>query len=100
MSLSIDTPDSSAPRRRKKRGDALAPLAVSPAGAAQLLGYGISKTNALIRTGELVSYKDGKSRRVPVASIKARIARLVAAEQQKAGAATSDQPSNKASAND
>jgi excisionase family DNA binding protein len=56
------------------------PLAVSPAKAWKMLDIGNTHGYELIKSGELESYRDGKSRKITVASIKARIARLVAAQ--------------------
>ena len=55
------------------------PLAVSPRQACRLLGVGTTRLYQLIGNGELVAYKDGRSRRVTVQSIRARVARLAAA---------------------
>jgi hypothetical protein len=55
------------------------PLAVSPHITSVLLNIGLSKTYELIRSGELETYLDGKNRKVTMRSIKARIARLLAA---------------------
>jgi excisionase family DNA binding protein len=57
-------------------------LVVSPKTACAMLGVGVTKLYELIDTGELESYKDGKMRRITVASIKARVARKL--EQSKA----------------
>ena len=60
-------------------GNDLEPLAVSPRQACLLLGVGNTRLYQLIGNGELVAYKDGRARRVTMASIKARVARLAAA---------------------
>jgi len=54
-------------------------LAVSPRRAGQMTGYGLTRVYELINSGEWESFKDGKSRRVIVASMRAYIARQVAA---------------------
>jgi hypothetical protein len=59
----------------------LEPLVVSPKVAKYLLGIGTTKLWELIRAGELESYLDGASRRITLASIKARVARQLAAAQ-------------------
>jgi excisionase family DNA binding protein len=41
-----------------------------------LLGVGNTRLYQLIGAGELVAYKDGRSRRVTMQSIRARVARL------------------------
>lgn len=55
----------------------LEPLAVSPRKACLLLGCGVTRLYQLIGTGELISYRDGRARRITMASIRARVARLV-----------------------
>lgn len=57
----------------------LEPLAVSPRQACRLLGVGNTRLYQLIGVGELVSYRDGRARRITFKSIRRRIARLVAA---------------------
>ena len=69
--------------RREKRTPPLpsvAPLAVPPSQAARMLSIGISRMYKLLRTGALVSYRDGRSRRVVVSSIHEYVARHVAAD--------------------
>jgi hypothetical protein len=67
---------------RKSQGPPeLEPLVVSPKVAKYLLGIGTTKLWELIRAGELESYLDGASRRITLASIKARVARQLAAAQ-------------------
>ena len=56
----------------------LEPLAVSPKEAGRLGGWGLTRVYHLMNTGELESYRDGRSRKITVASIKARVARKVA----------------------
>jgi hypothetical protein len=55
------------------------PLVVSPARAKQLLDCGTTRLYELIKNGELETFKDGKSRKITVASIRARVARMLAA---------------------
>ena len=52
------------------------PLAVSPRQACLLLGVGNTRLYELIRDCELVSYHEGRARRITMASIRARIAQL------------------------
>jgi hypothetical protein len=59
--------------------DQLRPLVVSPRGAGRLLDYGHKKVYQLIATGELESFKDGRSRKILVASIHEHINRCMAA---------------------
>jgi excisionase family DNA binding protein len=54
------------------------PLAVSPASAARLLSMAGSKVYAAMRAGELQSYVDGRSRRIPMTEITAYMARRIA----------------------
>jgi excisionase family DNA binding protein len=58
----------------------IAPLAVRPNQAALMLSMGISRLYRLLRAGKLVSYRDGRSRRVLVSSIHEHVARQVAAD--------------------
>ena len=60
-------------------GEHLEPLAVSPRQACLLLGVGNTRLYQLIGNGELVAYKDGRTRRVTMQSIRARVARLASA---------------------
>jgi hypothetical protein len=55
------------------------PLVVKPKVAWKMLGCGNTRGYELLATGELDSYKDGRSRKVTVASIKAFVARQLAA---------------------
>jgi hypothetical protein len=54
------------------------PLVVSPARAKTMLDCGTTRLYELIANGELESFRDGKSRKITVASIKARVARMLA----------------------
>lgn len=48
----------------------LTPLAVRPRAAAQLLGFGITRIHAMIKSGELRSFVDGgRARRILMSSI-------------------------------
>jgi len=55
----------------------VAPLAVPPQEASRLLS---SRLYELMRTGELVSYRDGRARRITMASIHEHMARQLAAD--------------------
>ncbi len=57
------------------------PLVISPRRAQQVLDIGHSRLYELIGAGELATFKDGKSRKIVVASIKDYIARKLAATQ-------------------
>lgn len=48
------------------------PLVVNPRDACRLLGCGLTRLYELIDAGEVESFRDGRSRRVTVQSIKAR----------------------------
>jgi excisionase family DNA binding protein len=61
------------------RGRPMEPLAVSPRQACLLLGIGNTRLYELIRDRELVTYHEGRARRITMASIHARVARLIAA---------------------
>ena len=60
------------------------PLIVSPRRARTLLDIGNTRLYELLGSGELESFKAGKSRKITVASIKDYIARKVAASQSEA----------------
>jgi hypothetical protein len=60
------------------------PLVVSPARAKTMLDIGHTRLYELLEAGELESYRDGKSRKITVASIKDRIARKLAEGRAKA----------------
>jgi excisionase family DNA binding protein len=55
------------------------PLAVKPKKACQLLDCGNTRLYELLAQGELVSFKDGNSRKILVTSIRDYIDRRVAA---------------------
>jgi hypothetical protein len=57
----------------------IAPLLVSPRDAWRMLGCGNTRGYELLDTGELVSFLDGRSRKITVESIHQYIARKVAA---------------------
>jgi excisionase family DNA binding protein len=59
--------------------DSLEPLVVTPAQARRLLGVGNTYLYRLISTKELDSYTDGRARRIPLTSIRAYVARRLAA---------------------
>ena len=60
-------------------GRAIEPLLVSPHDAWRMLGCGNTRGYELINTGELVSFKDGRSRKITVELIHQYIARKIAA---------------------
>jgi excisionase family DNA binding protein len=68
------------------------PLAVSPRVAWHLLGCGNTHGYALLDAGELESFRDGRSRRITMRSIKDYIARRIAANATTSGATTDVQP--------
>jgi excisionase family DNA binding protein len=59
--------------------DYSAPLSVRPAGAARMLGLGLSKLYELIREGELTAYTVGRARFITVASVREYVARQIKA---------------------
>jgi hypothetical protein len=65
------------------RPDEVATLVVSPKNAALLLDVGVTRLYELINATEIESFRAGKSRKVVVASIKAYVARQIAAEATK-----------------
>jgi hypothetical protein len=54
-------------------GNEIEPLAVSPRQACLLLGIGNTRLYQLIGKSELIAYKEGRARRVTMASIRARV---------------------------
>lgn len=58
-------------------------LVVPPRIAKRMLGCGTTRLYDLLNRGELQSYRDGKSRRIVVESLKAYIARQIEAEATK-----------------
>ena len=54
-------------------------LSRSPRHACFLLGIGLTRCYELMNSGELQSFKDGKSRKITVASIRAYVERKVGA---------------------
>jgi hypothetical protein len=63
---------------RPAEADDLAPLVVSPKVAWKMLACGNTRGYELLAAGELESYKDGRSRKITVASIRALVARRIA----------------------
>lgn len=59
------------------------PLAVSVKTACTILGIGVTRLYELNNAGEIQSYRDGKSRRIVVASLKAYVERQIASEAAK-----------------
>ena len=59
--------------------DQLEPLSVSPRQAGQLLNIGQTRLWQLIKEGELQSYKEGRSTKITMRSIRARHERQLAA---------------------
>src|SRR5262245_53420527 len=57
----------------------LLPFAVPPLEAARLLSLSTTRIYELMRVGRLISYRDGRARRITMASIRAYIARRLAA---------------------
>jgi excisionase family DNA binding protein len=66
-------------KQQRNRAVDLEPLAVSPAEACRLLSIGNTRLYQLIGSAELESYRDGRARRITMRSIRARMARLLAA---------------------
>jgi excisionase family DNA binding protein len=74
-------------------GKDLEPLAVSPRQACFLLGIGNTRLYELIRDRELVTYHEGRARRITMESIHARLARLAAAGERASQRRRPAQPS-------
>lgn len=63
--------------RRSESGD-LEPLVVKPKVAWKMLACSNTRGYELLAAGELESYKEGRSRKITVASIRALVARRLA----------------------
>ena len=59
------------------------PLVVSPKRACQMLDCSMTRFYELLNTGQIQSYREGKSRKAIVASIKAHVARQLEQEAKK-----------------
>jgi excisionase family DNA binding protein len=66
-------------------GSTIEPLVVSPREACALLGIGNTRLYRLLGDKVLDSYKDGKSRRIPMAAIKSYIERRIAESMGRRG---------------
>jgi excisionase family DNA binding protein len=66
-------------------------LAVPAKKAAFSIGVGMTRLYELINSGEIESYRDGKARKIVVASLKAYVERQVAAEPKKPREGWTDQ---------
>jgi len=75
-------------------GSAAEPLAVSPAEAWLMMNVGPTRGYEILKAGELESYHDGRSLKITTASIRARMARLLAAEAVR----TAENPTARATA--
>ena len=62
----------------------LKPIAVSTKGACSAIGIGATKLYELINTGELDTFKIGKSTRITTASIEAYVERQLASSAKEA----------------
>jgi hypothetical protein len=83
---SRDCSDRQVPRctcRKSAAPDGIEPLLVRPRIAWKMLGCGNTRGYELLAAGELVSFRDGKSRKIVVTSIRDYIARQLAAEPTK-----------------
>jgi excisionase family DNA binding protein len=65
-------------------------VSVSPSQACRALNIGVTRLYALLRSGELRSYHEGRSRRILTSSIRARVIRLLA--EAAAGSAPAEAP--------
>jgi hypothetical protein len=64
----------------QKNAGELEPLAVSPRQACSLLNIGNTRLYQLLGARELDSYNEGRTRKITMASIKARVVRLAATD--------------------
>jgi excisionase family DNA binding protein len=70
---------------RSSAAPSVAAIAVTPREACRLLSLGGSRVYDLMKSGELVSYQDGRARRITVASIHAYVERQIAAAADSGG---------------
>src|SRR5258706_7256435 len=63
------------------QADDMPPLVVRPMRACAMLSIGLTRCYELMNAGELKSFKDGKSRKITVDSIKAYVDRRMGAPQ-------------------
>jgi hypothetical protein len=63
--------------------DPIEPLLVRPKTAWKMLGCGNTRGYELLAIGELASFRDGRSRKIVVSSIRDYIARQIAADSKK-----------------
>jgi hypothetical protein len=75
-----------------KNNDELYPLATSVKAGCRIINCGTTKMFELIKTGEIESYKDGKTRQLVVASLHDYVAR----RRAEAAIATESEPPAKA----
>jgi excisionase family DNA binding protein len=61
----------------------VAALVVSPRSGALILDIGLTRVYELINSGEIESYRDGKSRKIILDSLRSYVARQLAAEATK-----------------
>jgi excisionase family DNA binding protein len=61
----------------------IAPLVTSPKVACVVIDCSMTRLYELLNSGEISSYRDGKSRKIPVASLKDHIARRLREEGAK-----------------
>jgi excisionase family DNA binding protein len=69
-------------REEKPAQAGIAPLAVAPIEGARLLSVCVKTVYNLMQAGELDSFKSGKARRIPMASIRRYVARQLAATKR------------------
>lgn len=66
------------------KGRNMEPIALPPKQAFAMIPCGVTKGYELINSGELETFKVGRSTRVTVASVRSFVARQVAAQQEAA----------------
>jgi excisionase family DNA binding protein len=69
--------------QRRLNSPSIEPLVVSPKTACGMLGCGVTELYKLLGSGEITSYRDGRRRKLVVASLRDYVAKKLAADAGK-----------------